>query len=213
MKTAILSQAHTLSVAHVLNRKVVHLRMDKQTGEFLACIEISGYINDVEDDRMDTHYRTETSYFSVAGEGLNEMDASAILIARATYSFLGAEGPLEETVKEVKTAKAKKAVKTESKQSEEKPTPKAKAAAKKAAPKAAKTVAYDRTIDAHKKQFAQILNEVCPGWQKDATHKSTAKTLSEDLNGSPFLDSKGSVMKSFTEVIEETFAETDGADL
>lgn len=96
-------------------------------------------------------------------------------------------------------------------------TPAAKAAPAKAAKAAAKETPYDRENPAHKKLVKELLNELVPGWQKNAELNTTAGTVSQSLVGKPFLGVDGAILESFKDEVAVGFGlgepaeETDDA--
>jgi hypothetical protein len=58
----------------------------------------------------------------------------------------------------------------------------------------AKATPYDRTSDLHKKLVSEMLDAGAPGWKAKAVK---ARSASEKLNGTPFLDSEGCVTPEF----------------
>lgn len=75
---------------------------------------------------------------------------------------------------------------------------------KKVVKKKAKTIAYDRTLDVHKKEMGKLLDSIEPSWRKK--HLDTAKELSIEFNQKEFLDDKGSVLESFRNELSAAFA-------
>ena len=98
----------------------------------------------------------------------------------------------------------------EDKKTTKKKTTKKKKTSKKVSKKVAapKTVTYDRTVDAHKKELGMLLTANCPDWKATAESKAKAKGLSEHLQGEDFLDDKGDVLESFVEAIVQGMADS-----
>ena len=219
-KSTVIEQAHHLAESHSMDRKIINLKYDKVDKVYLALISIEGYISSEAEEQNELNLRCDQQYFEVSDNNLSEAKASRILLANATYAFVGAntEANIEKIKESVKKSELQESQVTESDVEPE--TKKADTAAKKPAKEKAKkaakakpepkTVDYDRGIDAHKKQFSQLLAAVCPTWSKSDDTKTIAKGLSSDLDGKPFLDAKGSVLKEVRDMITEAFA--DGAD-
>lgn len=77
--------------------------------------------------------------------------------------------------------------------------PKKKPAKKGKKEKEPKTVAYDRTVQAHKDELADLLNTHYPDWKKTAEGKKLAKEVSLKLNGEPIFDDKGEILGTFSD--------------
>lgn len=105
-----------------------------------------------------------------------------------------------EIVEEKPAKKAKKAAKVEvaAEEDEEEVAP-VKAAKK----TKAKTSNYSRSNETHKAMFADALNNSFPSWKKTDAGKSKAKKLSQDLDGTEFLDASGEILESFLDAMAE----------
>lgn len=66
-----------------------------------------------------------------------------------------------------------------------------------------KPQAYNRGIEQHKEIFSSALRSVAPNWKKDEASKKKAKSASEQLEGTDFLDESGVVLPSFLEAVKK----------
>lgn len=95
-----------------------------------------------------------------------------------------------------------------------KKTTKKKATKKKASKKpAAKNAPYDRSIEAHRQKFAEVVEKSYPGWRTDAALKVAAKHTSETLNGEDLFSSQGKVLASFNTKMQAEMEAQTNADL
>lgn len=97
--------------------------------------------------------------------------------------------------KQAKKAKVSKAAPAKNSPAKPKPTPKP------------KTVKYDRAVEAHRDEFANVLNSKteCTGWQEENKKSGKAKALSESLQGAELMDDKGNVLPSFVTLVVEGY--------
>ncbi len=56
---------------------------------------------------------------------------------------------------------------------------------------------YNRGIEQHKEIFGRVYTTINPDWKKKEETKKQAKSISEELEGEPFLDENGEVVDSF----------------
>jgi len=227
MQSVTMAKAAELAEKRRISREVISFAETKD-GKYRAFIKMNGYVTDDEDKMHDCNSRIETSFYYIDSNGLSEQTAIAILLAMATYAFLGTEYQLigDQCIKELKSGKTKpakeavtedKAEAAEAKKSAaaakkaeqaEKKAAKAKEAAdKKAAAKKPKTIAYDRNQEEHKKQLGSLFNDACPSWGEEEDKTAIAIGLSKELAGKPFLDAKGEVLQDVIEMITDAFTE------
>lgn len=165
------------------------------------------------------NYEHEELTISVA-VGENEKDTPAVIqnLKFQVLSELGIDcetpvGAIAEVTDEgnVKTKEGKTVDPSTSKEvKEEKKV--TKKVTKKAAPKA-KNSPYDRSIEAHRQKFAEVVEKSYPGWKKDAAIKAAAKLASETLNGVDLFSGQGKVLASFNTKMKELMEEQLNADL
>jgi len=235
MMSPTMSTAAQLANEQVISREVISYGETKD-GKYRAFIKTVGYINDNVKERLESNVRVETSFYYIPSACLSEETAIAILITMATYAFLGTDyqeigtkcveelingkkKPSEAAEAPAKEKPATKAVEETTQeptkpveQEEKKATPARKAPVKKAAPKKPKTIAYNRENNEHKKQFGTLLNDTCPAWAENDETLKIAQSLSLDLAGKPYLDTKGEVLSSVIEMITDAFTKPSNID-
>jgi hypothetical protein len=62
---------------------------------------------------------------------------------------------------------------------------------------------YQRSNEAHKEIFSNVLKAVAPDWKKSFESKAQAKKVSQKMVGEEFLDEDGNVVASFTEAVRK----------
>ena len=126
---------------------------------------------------------------------------------------LGCEVPVESIEKvtdegNVETKSGKTVDPSTSKEVEKKKTTKKKAPAKKA-----KNVKYDRSIEAHRQKFAEVVEKSYPGWKKDKEVAGAAKETSAEMNGVELFSPQGKVLAAFNKKMKELMEEKLNDDL
>lgn len=64
-------------------------------------------------------------------------------------------------------------------------------------------VTYDRSVEAHRAELAEVLNDRVPEWKATPESRARAKELSTKLFGVDFLDGEGNVLGSFCDSVVE----------
>ena len=106
-------------------------------------------------------------------------------------------------VKEAPKTRGKKAAKAEVVEEEAEEVEEEAVAPKAARKTKAKTSNYSRSNETHKAMFAEALNANFPKWKKTDAAKAKAKKLSQDLDGTEFLDADGEILESFMDAMAE----------
>ena len=138
----------------------------------------------------------------------NAQDCAKVL----TYNVELALGLIEETKKvEPKEVEKQQVLEKVTEPTPEKVTKKkvVKRTTKKKVIKKVVTVAYDRDNKAHKKEFADILNDNCEGWKDSDETKAEGKACSLDLSGVAMFDAKGDLLRTFEAQVIEAVGETE----
>ncbi len=78
-----------------------------------------------------------------------------------------------------------------------------------------KKVKYSRTLPEHKDEFIDVLNDVCPGWNKTKgpEAKAAAKGISVSLEGVAMFDKDGKLLGEFVDKVKEGMQEFIGEDI
>jgi hypothetical protein len=155
---------------------------------------------------------SEITVTATLSEG-EDLYLAGIALKEQVYALLGL-GQVVKAPVPVKELTTKPEVKPEPVKEEVKETPKKEEAPKKEKvvkePKKPKeptpSIKYDREVEAHRDEFASILNKEFPGWQTNADMKAKAKACSMAMPGEYIFDSEGKVLKSFVDNIKAKMA-------